>query len=36
MAGLKVVIVKCDRHGNIDYDDLKSKAEKAGKKIYLH
>ena len=33
MAGLKVVIVKCDRHGNIDYDDLKSKAEKAGEKL---
>ena len=33
MAGLKVVIVKCDRHGNIDYDDLKSKAEKAGKNL---
>ena len=33
MAGLKVVIVKCDRHGNIDYDDLKSKAEKAGENL---
>ena len=33
MAGLTVVIVKCDRHGNIDYDDLKSKAEKAGKNL---
>lgn len=27
MAGLKIVIVKCDEHGNIDVDDLKSKAE---------
>jgi glycine dehydrogenase len=27
MAGTKVVIVKCDDHGNIDLDDLKSKAE---------
>lgn len=26
MAGLKVVIVKCDAHGNIDLEDLKSKA----------
>tara|TARA_B100001029_G_scaffold100616_1_gene82730 strand:+ start:4093 stop:6909 length:2817 start_codon:yes stop_codon:yes gene_type:complete len=33
MAGLKVVIVKCDKHGNIDYDDLKSKAEEAGKNL---
>ncbi len=27
MAGNKVVIVKCDDHGNIDIDDLKIKAE---------
>ncbi|REE01734.1 aminomethyl-transferring glycine dehydrogenase [Marinoscillum furvescens] len=27
MAGMKVVIVKCDDHGNIDVDDLKAKAE---------
>lgn len=27
MAGLKVVMVKCDEQGNIDVDDLKSKAE---------
>ncbi|MEQ8926484.1 MAG: aminomethyl-transferring glycine dehydrogenase [Fulvivirga sp.] len=27
MAGMKVVIVKCDEQGNIDVDDLKSKAE---------
>lgn len=27
MAGTKVVIVACDDHGNIDMDDLKSKAE---------
>lgn len=26
MAGLKVVVVKCDERGNIDVDDLKSKA----------
>ncbi len=28
MAGLKVVVVKCDERGNIDVDDLRSKAEK--------
>jgi glycine dehydrogenase len=27
MAGMKVVVVKCDDHGNIDVDDLRSKAE---------
>jgi glycine dehydrogenase len=27
MAGMKVVVVKCDRHGNVDVDDLKAKAE---------
>lgn len=27
MAGMKVVIVKCDERGNIDLDDLKAKAE---------
>ena len=27
MAGLKVVVVKCDDQGNIDVDDLKAKAE---------
>lgn len=28
MAGMKVVVVKCDEQGNIDLDDLKLKAEK--------
>ena len=28
MAGMKVVIVKCDESGNIDVNDLKTKAEK--------
>ncbi|MBW6480322.1 MAG: aminomethyl-transferring glycine dehydrogenase [Bacteroidales bacterium] len=28
MAGTKVVVVKCDDHGNIDLDDLREKAEK--------
>jgi glycine dehydrogenase len=27
MCGMKVVVVKCDNHGNIDFDDLKTKAE---------
>jgi glycine dehydrogenase len=28
MAGMKVVVVKCDDQGNIDLDDLREKAEK--------
>ena len=28
MAGLKVVIIQCDRKGNIDFKDLKEKADK--------
>jgi glycine dehydrogenase len=28
MAGMKVVVVKCDDQGNIDLEDLKTKAEK--------
>ncbi len=27
MAGMKVVVVDCDKHGNIDIDDFKKKAE---------
>jgi glycine dehydrogenase len=27
MVGMKVVVVKCDQYGNVDYDDLKSKVE---------
>ena len=27
MAGMKVVVVKCDRNGNIDVEDFRSKAE---------
>ncbi len=27
MAGMKVVVVKCDENGNIDVDDLRAKAE---------
>jgi len=30
MAGMKVVVVKCDDLGNIDLDDLRAKAEKHG------
>ncbi len=33
MAGLKVVIVKCDGNGNIDYNDLKNKVSEAGDKL---
>ena len=33
MAGLKVVIVRCDDHGNIDFDDLKNKVRDAGSKL---
>jgi len=33
MAGMKVVIVKCDESGNIDIDDLKAKAEKHADKL---
>ncbi|MBT3195145.1 MAG: aminomethyl-transferring glycine dehydrogenase [Candidatus Ruthia sp.] len=33
MAGMKVVIVKCDESGNIDIDDLKAKAEKHTDKL---
>jgi glycine dehydrogenase len=27
MVGMKVVVVKCDQYGNVDYEDLKDKAE---------
>jgi glycine dehydrogenase len=30
MAGMTVVVVACDKHGNIDLDDLGSKAAQAG------
>jgi glycine dehydrogenase len=33
MAGLKVVIVKCDKNGNIDFTDLKNKVSEAGDKL---
>src|SRR5690554_7362337 len=28
MAGMRVVVVKCDENGNVDVDDLRAKAEK--------
>ena len=28
MSGMKVVVVQCDKHGNVDIDDLREKAEK--------
>lgn len=33
MAGMKVVVVKCDSQGNIDIPDLKSKVEKHSKNL---
>jgi glycine dehydrogenase len=33
MAGMRVVIVECDTAGNVDLDDLKSKAAEAGDKL---
>ena len=33
MAGLKVVIVKCDDHGNIDFKDLNEKVDQAGDRL---
>ncbi|MFL2999108.1 MAG: aminomethyl-transferring glycine dehydrogenase [Cytophagales bacterium] len=33
MAGMKVVVVACDKHGNIDYDDLKEKCEEHSKNL---
>lgn len=33
MAGMKVVVVKCDDQGNIDFEDLKQKAEANSKEL---
>ncbi len=33
MAGMKVVVVKCDDKGNIDVEDLRQKAEKHGENL---
>ena len=27
MAGMKVIVIQCDKHGNIDKDDIRKKAE---------
>ena len=33
MAGMKVVVIACDKDGNIDFKDLKSKAEQYSKNL---
>ena len=33
MAGMKVVVVRCDENGNIDLDDLRAKAEEHGNNL---
>src|SRR5210317_407705 len=33
MVGMKVVVVKCDQYGNVDYEDLKNKAEEHSKNL---
>jgi glycine dehydrogenase len=33
MAGYKVVVVACDKDGNVDVADLRAKAEQAGRKL---
>lgn len=33
MANMKVVIVNCDEQGNVDYDDLKAKAEEVSENL---
>ena len=33
MAGMQVVVTKCDEHGDIDLDDLREKAEKYGDRL---
>ncbi len=33
MAGMRVVVVACDDHGNIDLDDLRTKATQAGDRL---
>ncbi|HTH07455.1 MAG TPA: aminomethyl-transferring glycine dehydrogenase, partial [Ilumatobacteraceae bacterium] len=33
MAGLSVSVVQCDEHGNVDLDDLRSKATSAGDRL---
>ncbi len=33
MAGLRVVVVRCDDHGNVDVDDLKTKVVEHGERL---
>jgi len=33
MAGMEVIVIDCDDHGNIDIDDLKSKSERYSKNL---
>ncbi len=33
MAGMRVVVVNCDAHGNVDLDDLKLKCDSAGEAL---
>ena len=33
MAGMKVVVVNCDKDGNVDIDDLSKKAEENSKQL---
>ncbi|WP_413726616.1 aminomethyl-transferring glycine dehydrogenase [Sodalis sp. RH16] len=33
MAGMSVIVVACDKHGNIDLHDLREKAEQAGDEL---
>ncbi len=33
MAGLQVVVVACDEHGNVDVEDLRAKADQAGDRL---
>ena len=33
LAGMNVVVIQCDKHGNIDFDDLKDKCEKYSKNL---
>ena len=35
MVGMKVVVVNCDKEGNVDIEDLKNKSEKQKKRIYI-
>jgi glycine cleavage system protein P-like pyridoxal-binding family len=35
MVGMKVVVIKCDEHGNVDIEDLKKK-QKLIQKILQH